>query len=140
MAITEDMGRKASWPEPLSCIDNRTRVCTDQQIPAGLHGFHPLGLLTQRQAGYAKKVGLFLHTAGIGQNECSVFFENEHIQIANRFYEPGSVARGQKGIQTAIGQSLPRAGMDRKDDRNRNLGQRDHDASQAVGQSSKSEA
>jgi len=48
-------------------------IVPPEGVPAGLDGFHPLGLIAEGDAGRLKPVGLLLHPSGIGQQAASVF-------------------------------------------------------------------
>lgn len=55
------------------------RIRTDQLIPSGIDCLYPLGFVTRGQAGYAVKIRLLLHAAGIGNNRLRGLFKSNHI-------------------------------------------------------------
>ncbi len=63
--------------------DDAVTIRTGQDVPAGCDGFDPFCFVSQGDAGDPEPVGLFLHAAGIGEEEARGFFEGDDVEIAD---------------------------------------------------------
>src|SRR5262245_42021007 len=64
-----------------------------QAIPAQLDQFDPLGFVAQRDTRNAVEESFFLHAAGIGHNQGSVFLQGDHVQITHRIQKAQIVGK-----------------------------------------------
>lgn len=69
----------------------------DDCVPAGFHGFDPLGFVAQGDAGDAEKEGFLLDAAGIREDGFGLGFEGEHVEVGDRLDEV-EIFRGGAGI------------------------------------------
>ena len=63
-------------------LDDAVPVCPGKDIPTCLHCFDPFGFITQRDAGYTKPIGFFLHAPGIGEENACGLFKGDDVKIA----------------------------------------------------------
>lgn len=90
----------------------------DDGVPAGFHGFDPLGFVAQGDAGDLEKEGFLLDAAGIREDGFGLGFESEHIEVGDGLDEVeifcgcAGIFQGAGGIENFSG-----AGMQGQDDR-----------------------
>ena len=58
-------------------------------IHSHFYGFDPFGFITQRDAGRAKQIGFFLHSAGISEDDFCMFLKTQHIEQGAKFSPDG---------------------------------------------------
>src|SRR6185295_18835500 len=87
MAVSEESGPLRGNLPPQR-LGERVGVYADENVPAGLDGLHPLGLLAERDAGNAPEIRLPLHPAGIGRDRPRAPLEPEHAAVGDRLAHP----------------------------------------------------
>lgn len=84
---------------PLQGRGDAGRIGPDHLIPSRFDRLHPLGLVPQGKTRHGVKIGLFLHPTAIGGDQCRVFLQHDHIQIAQGLDGTHVGGQGQAKLQ-----------------------------------------
>ena len=107
------MGGGACRQHPVHGSKYLAGVGANHRVGAMAHRYRPFGILPQGQTRDTQRRGLFLHPAGIGQDQSGIGHQTEKIQVTYRSTEPQALGQ----LETPRLQPCLRAWMGRKQDR-----------------------
>src|SRR6266436_8280311 len=112
------------------CVEDSSLIGANHNVGPICDCYRTLGIVAEGETWHAKNRGLFLKTAGIGEDNGRCRFEVEELEIAERLHRPERPHRESK-----ISDTLAGSRMYRKKNRHgfRNLFERFQDGSEHFG-------